>query len=292
MIPRAKVSPELSRFCRRPPNRRMSRIRKIAFVVNRAKPRADELAAMLMAMAEARGVEAVRIESHPVQDGSLAGFDACCVIGGDGTILGAVAEAVKHDVPIFGINRGKLGFLANYPAETATHDFAAVLDGEYARAELSLLECLTADGRVHTALNDIVMKTPDVFRMVKLAVYSGRDFVNTYRADGLVFSTPTGSTAYNLGAGGPLILPEAGVFAMTPICPHTLTNRAVIFPDTAEIRIEKEDRESPVVVSIDGLDPIGGHRLPLIVRVSDRRLPILRPRGLSHFDILRAKLKW
>ena len=270
----------------------MSRLRRIAFVVNRAKPRADELAGVLMAMAESRDAEAVRVESHPVPEDSLKGFDACCVIGGDGTILGAVAEAARHGVPIFGINRGKLGFLANYPAESATHDFAAVLDGEYARAELSLLECVSRDGRVHTALNDIVMKTPDVFRMVKLAVYSGREFVNTYRADGLVFSTPTGSTAYNLGAGGPLILPEAGVFAMTPICPHTLTNRAVIFPDTAEIRIEKEDPESPVVVSVDGLDPLAGDLFPLVVRVSEKRLPILRPRGLSHFDILRAKLKW
>lgn len=270
----------------------MVRIRKIAFVVNRAKPRADELAGILMAMAESRDVEAVRIESHPVLEGSLDGCDACCVIGGDGTILGAVAEAVRHGVPIFGINRGKLGFLANYPAETATHDFGAILDGEYARAELSLLECVTADGRVHTALNDIVMKTPDVFRMVKLNVFSGRDFVNTYRADGLVFSTPTGSTAYNLGAGGPLILPEAGVFAMTPICPHTLTNRALILPDSAEIRVEKEDKDSPVVVSVDGLDPLAGDLFPLTVRVSPNRLPILRPRGLSHFDILRAKLKW
>ncbi len=270
----------------------MTPIRKIALVVNLAKAGACALAGELEAVAAARGVAVVRTEEHPVPEGFLAGCDACCVLGGDGTILGAVAEALRHGVPIFGVNRGKLGFLANYPAETAAADFAGVLDGRGSRAELSLLECVTADGRVYPALNDIVIKAGDVFRMAKLAVHCGEGFVNTYRADGLVFSTPTGSTAYNLGAGGPLIVPGAEVFAMTPICPHTLTNRSVIFPADSVIRVEKEDTGDRVVVSVDGLDPLSGELFPLTLRHAARRLPILRPAGLSHFDILRAKLKW
>ena len=270
----------------------MSTIRKIALVVNLAKPGARELAGELAAVAASRGVTVVRTETHPVAPGFLAGCDACCVLGGDGTILGVVAEAVAHGVPIFGINRGKLGFLANYPAETAAKDFADILEGRFHRSDVTLLECVTADGRVYPALNDVVIKTREVFRMAKLGVHSEQGFVNTYRADGLVFATPTGSTAYNLGAGGPLIVPGAEVFAMTPICPHTLTNRSVIFPASSVIRIEKEDMECPLVVSVDGLDPLSGGLFPLVVRIAAKRLPILRPPGLSHFDILRAKLKW
>lgn len=270
----------------------MSSIRKIALVVNLGKAGARELAGELAAVAASCGVEAVVTESHPVPSGFLAGCDACCVLGGDGTLLGVVGEAVKHGVPIFGINRGKLGFLANYPAETAAKDFAEILSGRYQRSELALLECVTADGRVFHALNDVVIKTREVFRMAKLGVYGEQGFVNTYRADGLVFATATGSTAYNLGAGGPLIVPGAEVFAMTPICPHTLTNRSVIFPSSSVIRVEKEDTESPVVVSVDGLDPLSGGLFPLTLRVAAKRLPILRPHGLSPFDILRAKLKW
>ena len=270
----------------------MSPLRKIALVVNPAKPGASRLGGELADIARARGLEVVQTDSHPVPDEFLAGCDACCVLGGDGTILGAVSSAVRHGVPIFGINRGKLGFLANYPAESAAQGFGSVLDGDFRRVEVSLLECVTADGRVYPALNDIVIKTRDVFRLARLGVHDDHGFVNTYRADGLIFSTPTGSTAYNLGAGGPLILPEASVFVMTPICPHTLSNRAVIFPACVNIRVEKEDPSSHLVVSVDGHDPLGGDLFPLVIRSAPARLPSLRPRGLSHFDILRAKLKW
>ena len=270
-----------------------SRIRRLGLVVNRAKPGACELARELTALAESRDVAVSVTERHPVPEGFLSGCDACCVLGGDGTILGAVEEALRHGVPIFGINRGKLGFLANYPAETAAAGLASVLDGESQREELTVLECVTADGRRHHALNDVVIKAAEVFRMARLGVSSSQGFVNTYRADGLVISTPTGSTAYNLGAGGPLIVPGADVFALTPICPHTLTNRSVIFPAGTPLRIDHEESDSPLCVSLDGMAALGGHELfPLTVRVSERRLPILRPRGLSHFDILRAKLKW
>lgn len=270
----------------------VSSMRRIALVVNPSKAGACELALELADIARARGLEVVQTDSHPVPEDFLTGCDACCVLGGDGTILGAVASALNHRVPIFGINRGKLGFLANYPAESATRGFVSVLDGDYRRAEVSLLECETADGRVFPALNDIVIKTREVFRMARLCVHDDHGFVNTYRGDGLIFSTPTGSTAYNLGAGGPLILPEAAVFVMTPICPHTLTNRAVIFPACASIRVEKEAPSSRLVVSVDGHDPLAGNLFPLSIRSAQERLPILRPKGMSHFDILRAKLNW
>lgn len=271
----------------------MTPIRKIGFVVNRAKTGACELVRELITLAERRGIAVTLTDTHPVPEDFLAGCDACCVLGGDGTILGAAPSALRHGVPLFGVNRGKLGFLANYPAETAAAGLTAVLDGDCQRAELTLLACTDATDRTRYALNDVVIKTREIFRMAKLGVHWENEFVNTYRADGLIFATPTGSTAYNLGAGGPLIVPGAQVFAMTPICPHTLTNRSVIFPAEARLRVENEDATSPLSVSLDGLDPLGGNELfPLDLRISSRRLPILRPRSLSHFDILRAKLKW
>jgi NAD+ kinase len=214
------------------------------------------------------------------------------VVGGDGTFLGVAEPAALEGVPLFGINRGKLGFLAAYPSEDVGASIRSILAGDFRRENRALLEIRFADGTFALALNDFVLKTCDVFRMGRFTVTADGAKVNDYRADGLILATPTGSTAYNLAAGGPLVDPAASVIALTPICAHTMSNRSVVFDGEAELEVRSED-VGQLGVSVDGrptLDAVG--RLPLIVRTAKVRLSLLRPKDLSHFDVLRSKLKW
>lgn len=271
----------------------MSSLRRLAIVANHTKPGATELAAELARVAEKAGVVAVVPDIHPLPEGALEGCDACAVLGGDGTLLGVVAQAVAFQVPVFGINRGKLGFLANYPSENAAESLAAVLSGDYQVVERTLLECRTRGGCHALALNDVVVKTHDHSRMARLQVSSGSDFVNAYRCDGLIVTTPTGSTAYNLAAGGPLIDPGADVLGITPISPHTLSNRSLILPRGHVITVEDEEGGDALDIAVDGVkfNPDCTH-FPLAVSLAEKKMPLIQPRGLSHFELLRNKLRW
>jgi len=265
--------------------------RTLALVVNRAKPGTDDIVAEIGRAAREAGVT-VRPVEWPIEQANLRGADACCVVGGDGTFLGVAEAAAKEGVPLFGINRGKLGFLAADPAEDVAASVRSVLAGDCRREDRALLEVRFADGDFALALNDVVVKTRDVFRMARLAVQADGHPVNTYRADGIIVATPTGSSAYNLAAGGPLIDPAASVIALTPLCAHTLSNQPLVFSSESEIRIESLDNV-PLGLSVDGRSPLDAStRLPLSVRTAKVRLGILRPAGLSHFDVLRSKLRW
>ena len=268
-------------------------LRRLAFVVNRAKPGAADLALTLAETARRAGVETRLTDAYPIPAGFLAGQDACCVLGGDGTILSVVREAVASQVPVFGINRGKLGFLATFAVNEALALFDGLLAGEYEIVHRTLLHARTVDGRSTLALNDIVLKHPSLSRLVALEVYSDDELVTEYHCDGLIFSTPTGSTAYNLSAGGPLIHPDAQAWVMTPICPHTLSNRAVIFAREAQLRVHGLEPDHLPAVTADGECCLThGAIFPLEVSVDDLTLPLLKPPGHSHFEILRSKLKW
>jgi NAD+ kinase len=269
-------------------------LRKLAFVVNRTKPGAAELADELAGVARRAGVETRVTEEFPIPAGFLAGQDACCVLGGDGTLLSVVEEAVSAQAAVFGINRGKLGFLATFAVGEALELFHRLLAGNYHIVRRTLLRARTADGREALALNDIVLKQPSLSRLVSLEVYSNGELVTEYHCDGLIFSTPTGSTAYNLSAGGPLIHPHASVFVMTPICPHTLSNRAVIFDGGARLSVSALQPHNHPSVARDGQACFGddGDIFPLDLALDARTLPLLKPPGHSHFEILRGKLKW
>jgi NAD+ kinase len=268
-------------------------LRRLALVVNRSKPGAAELAAQLAVIAKRRKVTVEITDVFPIPAGFLKNQDACCVLGGDGTILSVVGEAVAAQTPVFGINQGKLGFLATIPVREAKTIFARLLAGEYHLARRTVLRAQAADGRVALALNDIVLKQPGLSRLISLQVFSDGKLVNEYHADGLIIATPTGSTAYNLSAGGPLIHPHAEVLALTPICPHTLSNRSVIFSGGTRLEIRGIEPGMRPVVSRDGQPCFeGGKVLPLSVELDKRTLALVQPTGHSHFDILRGKLKW
>jgi NAD+ kinase len=271
----------------------MKPIRSLAFVVNAEKAGAVSLAQELIAAARAEGVRLKRTTRFPLARGYLRGCDACCVIGGDGTLLGVAREAATEKVPIIGVNRGSLGFLTTFAPEEARSDFHKLLQGSYRLDFRAMIECRVAGGRPGLALNDVLIKDAVTSRLVHLEVFADGELVTDYLSDGLIFATPTGSTAYNLSAGGPIIHPRADVIAMTPICPHTLTNRSIIFRSTVKLRVLNRSAGAPLLVGLDGRGELKASRQePVDISIARLRLPLVQRSDYSHFSVMRTKLKW
>lgn len=272
----------------------MQPFRKLAFVVNAEKSGAPELAQELGDIARKAGVKKIKISSDKdLSARYFKGCDACCVIGGDGTLLGAVRGAANENIPIIGVNQGSLGFLTTFSADEARAQFATLLLGDYRLAHRSLLECKAGFGKRDVALNDVLIKNETNSRLVRLEVQADGKLVTEYYCDGLIFSTPTGSTAYNLAAGGPIIHPSAGVIAMTPICPHTLSNRTIIFRDNVQLTVINRSSDSRLLVAMDGqrnTAVMGGETIE--IGISSRTLALAQRRDYSPFEVMRAKLKW
>lgn len=268
-------------------------IKRLAFVLNQLKTGASELLHGLRTIAQEHGVEIRETSQFPVPDGFLEGMDACCVIGGDGTFLSVAAESTRRQVPLIGVNRGTLGFLTTFTAEEIEETLAAVLDGAYKIRSRGLLECRAHEGHTDLALNDVVIKAASVSKIVNLNVFADDEFVTTYVCDGLIFSTPTGSTAYTLSAGGPLVHPASRVISLTPICPHALSNRSIIFPDDVTLRVENADPGEQLLVAVDGQRNLStSQEYPIEIRQSSLSLPIAQKVDYSHFNVVRRKLKW
>ncbi|HMD60981.1 MAG TPA: NAD(+)/NADH kinase, partial [Opitutaceae bacterium] len=195
-------------------------------------------------------------------------------------------------VPLIGVNRGSLGFLTTFSPEEARSEFDEILEGSFHVDYRAMLECRVARGGPCLALNDVLIKDEVTSRLVHLEVFADGELVTDYLSDGLIFATATGSTAYNLSAGGPIIYPRADVIAMTPICPHTLTNRSIIFRDTVRLRVVNRSH-STLIVGLDGHVDL---RVPadesVHVSIARVRLPLAQRKGYSHFAVLRSKLKW
>lgn len=271
----------------------MTPLRRIAFVVNPDRPGAAELGAELQAIAGKTGVKRTELnQGRKLPRGYFKGCDAVCVIGGDGTLLGVVRAAMREGIPIIGVNRGSLGFLTTYSAEEARAHFPAIIKGDYRIARRALLDCRAGPGHHDIALNDVLIKNEVNSRLVRLEVFADDELVTDYLCDGIIFSTPTGSTAYNLAAGGPIMHPAAQTIAMTPICPHTLSNRTIIFRDRVKIRIVNRTEGARLLVAMDGQRNslvTGGS---IDIALASRRIALVQPRSYSHFSVMRSKLKW
>ena len=219
------------------------------------------------------------------------------VLGGDGTLLGVARSLTDRPVPVLGVNLGKLGFLT----ETALGDLeavlASVLDGHFEVEERMMLQVQVLRGRksiaTSTLLNDVVINKSALARILEMDVRIDGQFVAIYHADGLIVATPTGSTAYSLSAGGPIVLPGMKAFCITPICPHALTNRPLVVPDSVTIQVTLESESPDVYCTMDGqigLPLKAGDRLK--VRRSGTTLPLIVPQPRNFFDVLRKKLRW
>jgi NAD+ kinase len=270
----------------------MPPLRHLAFVVNSEKAGASVLARELMAIARKGGARVKHTTGMPLRRGYLKGCDACCVVGGDGTLLGVAVEAARAQVPIIGVNRGSLGFLTTFSAEEARGCFPELLRGAFRLDSRAMLACSTGRGGQDLALNDVLIKNEKNSRLVRLEVWADGQLVNDYQCDGLIFSTPTGSTAYNLSAGGPILHPATRVIALTPICPHTLSNRTVIFRDSVQLKVVNRSK-GRLLVALDGQRNLQfGQDAPVKISLARQRLPLVQRADYSHFSVVRTKLNW
>jgi NAD+ kinase len=269
-------------------------------------PAAAELVPRLLAWLRARGIH-VRCDEESAFyagcDDALPreqvpeGCELVIVLGGDGTLLSA-ARAIRHrEIPLFPVNLGGLGFLTAITIEGLFPELERAFRGEHRVGRRKLLdtEVLRAGARVshYESLNDAVLSKATIARMIDLDAYVDDQFVCAYKADGLIVSTPTGSTAYSLSAGGPIIFPSVPAICLTPICPHMLTNRPVILPETSVIRITCHGGAESVFLTIDGQigEPLRENDV-VVCRSSSYALHLIRPPRMMFFDVLRQKLKW
>ncbi len=222
--------------------------------------------------------------------------DLAIVLGGDGTLLNVARSLVEHEVPMIGINQGRLGFLADVSLDTMFATLDEMLDGEFVTEDRILLDC-HMDRADHCllktyAFNDVVVSKSTMGRLIEFEVYIDNQFVYSQRADGLVVASPTGSTAYALSAGGPILHPTLEAFVLTPICPHTLSARPIAVNSRSEIEINLIHADD-ARVHFDGQqhsDMVVGDRV--VIRRSQNSVRLLHPVGHNYYDTLRQKLHW
>src|SRR5271169_3292022 len=226
-----------------------------------------------------------------------AGSKLLLVLGGDGTLLAAARVAAMHGIPILPINMGSLGFLTSFTVEELYPALEDTLAGRYSVSERVMLKVdLERDGKIietQRVLNEAVINKGTLARMIDLELHIDQDFVCRYRADGLIVATPTGSTAYSLSAGGPIVHPAVESFIITPICPHTLTDRPVVVRDSSAIELKLMGNSESVFLTLDGQKgiPMQSDDRIRITR-SPQCLKLIQPPKKSYFEILRNKLKW
>jgi NAD+ kinase len=274
-------------------------IKKVGIIVKKDHDEALRTAHELTEWLRARGLDAIGVPYSEKKDDQLfdPAVDLVVVLGGDGTMISTTRLVGNHDPLVLGINYGSLGYLTEFRIEEMFAGLEAVLVDQY---EVDSREMLDAEhwragqqiaaGRV---LNDVVINKSALARIIEIEVHLNGQFVNSFRSDGLIVATPTGSTAYNLSAGGPIIYPSMKAIVVTPICPFTLTNRPIVVPDTAAIELKLLNENEGVVLTLDGQMGYAmkdGDRV--LIRKSATSFNLVRPPNRNYFDVLRNKLKW
>lgn len=290
----------------------MTSIKRVGVVVKPHQPDALATLCRLTEWLTHRGIaligdpaiERERIEHETgctveiVKEDALArSVDLILVLGGDGTMIATARMIGDTEVPVLGVNYGGLGYLAEFRIEELFSALEGILAGNYKlerrvmlAVELRRGEELVTSNRV---LNDVVMNKSALARIIEIETYLNDQFVNSFRADGLIVSTPTGSTAYNLSAGGPVIYPSMNAVVITPICPFTLSNRPIVVPDDSVIEVRLMTGNEDVALTLDG--QVGfplqaGDRV--IIRKSSTTFNLVQPANRNYFDVLRDKLRW
>jgi NAD+ kinase len=287
-------------------------IKRIGLIVKPHQPEALQTLCRLTEWLNGRGIKLAggpEIEHERIEHETGCGVevielaqlaatvDLILVLGGDGTMIATARMMGDAEVPVIGVNYGGLGYLAEFRIEELFSALEAILPGDYKverrvmlAVELRRGEDLVTQSRV---LNDVVINKSALARIIEIEAYLNEQFVNSFRADGLIVSTPTGSTAYNLSAGGPVIYPSMGVVVITPICPFTLSNRPIVVPDDSMIDVRLKTENEEVALTLDG--QVGfplqaGDRV--LIRKSQTTFYLVQPANRNYFDVLRDKLRW
>jgi NAD+ kinase len=282
----------------------MSVIRTVGLVAKYQEPKAAEMVRWLVPWLKQRG-KRVLVENGVVRTAAIsctkkemaAKADLIISLGGDGTLLNIAPLVERPDVPILGVNLGGLGFITEVAANELESVLNKTLEGDYETEKRVTLEVRvhSKNGKVHKfrVLNDAVIAKGARSRIIDLETYIGDDYLCTYRADGLIISTATGSTAYSLAAGGPILDPALGAIILSPICPHTLTHRPIVVPSTPAIHVTLRSSGDTVILIPDGQPGVrldNGDK----VEARDYGLPVslIKIPSRSYYEILREKLKW
>ena len=290
----------------------MSSIRRIGIVLKPHQPEALSTVCELAVWLAERGIKLVggpELEREQIEHRTGCSvdqvstqelpteIDLMLVLGGDGTTIATARMIGDHEVPVLGVNYGGLGYLAEFRIEELYSALESILSDNYRldRRVMLSVELLRGDVSVtkNRVLNDVVINKSALARIIKIEAFFNGQFVNSFRADGLIVSTPTGSTAYNLSAGGPVVFPSMNAIVITPICPFTLSNRPIVVPDDAEIELILNTDNEEVALTLDGQV---GFPLEVRDRVKIRKsgttFNLVQPSNRNYFDVLRDKLRW
>jgi NAD+ kinase len=279
-------------------------IRTVGVVAKPQEPKAAQMVRWLVPWLKQRGKK-ICVENGVTRAGAqscskreiAAKADLIISLGGDGTLLNIAPLVERPEVPILGVNMGGLGFITEVAVDELETVLAKTLEGEYAVEKRMTLEVrvIRKKRRIHRfrVLNDAVITKGARSRIIDLETYVGDDYLCTYRADGLIISTPTGSTAYSLAAAGPILEPTLGAIVLAPICPHTLTNRPIVVPSAAAIRVTLRSFGDTVILIPDGQQGVRLNNADQ-VEARDYGLPVslIKLPSRSYYEILREKLKW
>jgi len=224
--------------------------------------------------------------------------DLIITVGGDGTILHAANLAQNYDTPLLGINRGQLGFLADIKPNEMQSDISQILEGKFTKEARMMLKVRIekSDGNIYEdrALNDIALQRSETGRMLNFTTSVSNQYINNHSGDGIIIATPTGSTAYSLSCGGPIIDPEINCYVLVPICPHTLSDRPIVMPDTKSIEIKlQQNNKNKAEITIDGRSICDFTESDkLLITKSNKKTILIHPHGYDYYETLRSKLHW
>ncbi|MDR1255897.1 MAG: NAD(+)/NADH kinase [Puniceicoccales bacterium] len=256
--------------------------RKIAVVANASKSGALSFAEVLKTRLDA---EVQIFAEYPIGEKFLRKYDLIVTIGGDGTILGIAAAAARFAIPVFAVNHGAVGFLSTADRKYALHQIENFKKNNFKLSNRSMLS-VDFGGVQRWALNDVVIRNKNCVRLIKLRAIFNKSLVSEYRADGLIVASPTGSTAYNLSAGGPIIYPNFDCLILTPICEHDRHTRPIILPNSGMLAIEGISGEFAIYCDSN----LVGCAQEALISIPEQKLQLIESEELSFFDILRRKL--
>lgn len=235
------------------------------------------------------------VKLYSMHDDIRGKVDMVFSVGGDGTFLDSVMVVRDSGIPIVGINSGRLGFLANIAKEDISDAIDEIVNGEYSIEKRQVLKLEPTNGQFSEfryALNDLTVQKSDHLSMITVHVYINDEYLASYWADGLIIATPTGSTAYSLSAGGPIVVPGSDALLITPICPHNLTFRPVMVPFNKNIRLKVESRSSNFLVSLDSRSEMFAADDEFVVTKADFSISVLKLKGHDYYTTLRNKMMW